>query len=215
MKKCIIGKKIGMTQIFTSEGKLIPVTVLIAGPCTITQKKTIEKEGYNSIQLGFEDIALTKLNKPRKGLFERLNIDGKKVLKEFRLDDCSDLKIGNVIKVDNFKCGDIVNISGISKGKGYAGPIKRWNSRRLKMTHGTGPVHRHGGSLGACSDPSKVMKGKKMAGHLGTEKVTIQNLHIVEVDTENNLMLIKGAVPGPRGGVVYITDSVKECRKEG
>ncbi|MGN1034534.1 MAG: 50S ribosomal protein L3 [Oscillospiraceae bacterium] len=210
MNKCIIGKKIGMTQIFSPEGKMIPVTVIEAGPCLVTQKKTTQKDGYDSIQLGFDDIILTKLNKPQRGLFERNNLGGKKFLKEFRLDDCGKFNVGDLIKLDTFAEGDIVDVSGISKGKGYAGPIKRWNSRRLKMTHGTGPVHRHGGSLGACSDPSRVMKGKKMAGHLGAEKVTVQNLRVAELDLENNLMLIKGAVPGPKGGIVYITNSIKK-----
>lgn len=211
MNKCIIGKKIGMTQIFSPEGKMIPVTVIEAGPCLVTQKKTMQKDGYDSIQLGFDDIILTKLNKPQRGLFERNNLGGKKFLKEFRLDNCNKFNVGDLIKLDTFAEGDIIDVSGISKGKGYAGPIKRWNSRRLKMTHGTGPVHRHGGSLGACSDPSRVMKGKKMAGHLGAEKVTVQNLRVVELDLENNLMLIKGAVPGPKGGIVYITNSIKKA----
>ena len=211
MNKCIIGKKIGMTQIFSPEGKVIPVTVIEAGPCLVTQKKTMQKDGYDSIQIGFGDVILTKLNKPQRGLFERNNLGGKKFLKEFRLDDCSKFNVGDLIKLDTFAEGDIIDVSGISKGKGYAGPIKRWNSRRLKMTHGTGPVHRHGGSLGACSDPSRVMKGKKMAGHLGAEKVTVQNLRVVELDLENNLMLIKGAVPGPKGGIVYITNSIKKA----
>lgn len=213
MNKCIIGEKIGMTQIFSPEGKVIPVTVIEAGPCLVTQKKTIQKDGYDSIQLGFQDVVLTKLNKPQRGLFERNNLGGKKFLKEFCLDDCNKFNVGDLVKLDTFAEGDIIDVSGISKGKGYAGPVKRWNSRRLKMTHGTGPVHRHGGSLGACSDPSRVMKGKKMAGHLGAEKVTVQNLRVVELDLENNLMLIKGAVPGAKGGIVYITNSIKKCRK--
>ncbi|GHV29066.1 50S ribosomal protein L3 [Clostridia bacterium] len=209
MKKFIMGKKVGMTQIFTEEGKVVPVTVLEAGPCVVTQRKTMMKEGYDSIQIGFGDVSLGKLSKPQKGLFEKSNLGGKRFLKEFRLDDCGQFSVGDVVKVDSFAIGDSVDVSGISKGKGYAGPIKRWNTHRLKETHGTGPVHRHGGSLGAASDPSKVMKGKKMAGHLGAEKVTVQNLKVVDVDPENNLMLIKGAVPGPRGGVVCVIDSKK------
>jgi large subunit ribosomal protein L3 len=209
MKKFIIGKKVGMTQVFTEEGKVVPVTVLEAGPCVVTQRKTMMKEGYDSVQVGFGDVSLGKLSKPKRGLFEKSNLGGKRFLREFRLDDCGQFSVGDVVKVDGFAVGDSVDVSGISKGKGYAGPIKRWNAHRLKETHGTGPVHRHGGSLGAASDPSKVMKGKKMAGHLGAERVTVQNLKVVDVDAENNLMLIKGAVPGPRGGMICVVDSKK------
>ena len=211
MKKCMIAKKLGMTQIFTPEGKVIPVTVLEAGPCVVTQKKTQQKEGYDAVQLGYGDVSLNKLNKPDRGLFEKTNLGGKKHLKEFRLKDCESLSVGDVLRAESFEIGDIIDVSGVSKGKGYAGPIKRWNSSRLKMTHGTGPVHRHGGSLGACSSPSKVMKGKKMAGHLGAERVTVQNLKVVEVDSQNNLLLVRGAVPGIRGGIIYIRDSVKKA----
>ncbi|MDR1260198.1 MAG: 50S ribosomal protein L3 [Oscillospiraceae bacterium] len=208
MKKFIVAKKLGMTQIFV-EGKVIPVTVLEAGPCVVTQKKSQEKEGYNAIQIGFGDVSLGVLSKPCRGLFEKNNLGGKRFLKEFRLDDCSPFNVGDIVKVDGFEMGDSVDVWGISKGKGYAGPIKRWNSQRLKETHGTGPVHRHGGSLGSCSTPGRVMKGKKMAGHLGAKRVTVQNLKVVDIDVENNLLVVKGAVPGSCGSVICVTDSKK------
>ena len=184
MKKGIIGKKIGMTQIFDEKGKVIPVTVIEAGPCVVTQKKTVENDGYN-------DVA------------------PKKTLRELRLEDISALNVGDLIKADTFEAGERVDVTGKSKGKGYAGVIKRWNFRRLKETHGSGPVARHGGSNGACSTPSRVWKGLKMAGHLGAETVTVQNLTVAKVDAENNLIAIKGAIPGPNGGIVVVRDSVK------
>ena len=209
MKKAIIGKKIGMTQIFDEKGNVIPVTVVEAGPCMVSQKKTLEKDGYAAVQIGYGNVKPNRLNKPLKGHFDKFNIAPKKVLREFRLDDTSALNVGDIIKADTFAEGDKIDVVGTSKGKGYAGVIKRWNFRRLKETHGTGPVVRHGGSIGACSDPSRVFKGKKMAGHLGAERVTVQNLKIVKVDAENNLIAIKGAVPGANGGIVLICDSVK------
>lgn len=209
MKKAIIGKKVGMTQIFDENGKVIPVTVVEAGPCVISQKKTVETDGYNAVQIGFGDIRPKLVNKPMKGHFDKSDVAPKKVLKECRFDDISAYNVGDIIKADIFENGEKVDVIGTSKGKGYAGVIKRWNFRRLKETHGTGPTVRKGGSIGACSDPSRVFKGKKMAGHLGAERVTVQNLKIAKVDSENNLIAIKGAVPGPNGGIVLIRDSVK------
>ncbi|MEF9853147.1 MAG: 50S ribosomal protein L3 [Hydrogenoanaerobacterium sp.] len=209
MQKCIMGKKIGMTQLFDEKGKIIPVTVIEAGPCVIVQKKTTENDGYESLQVGFGEVSEKRVNKPDKGHFAKSDVACKKHLREFRLDDCSVLSVGDIIKADAFTAGDKVDVSGTSKGKGYAGTIKRYGHHSLKDTHGTGPVHRHQGSLGACSDPSRVMKGKKLPGHMGVETVTIQNLDVVKVDAENNLIALRGAIPGPKGGIVYITDSVK------
>lgn len=209
MQKCIVGKKVGMTQIFDEKGKFIPVTVIEAGPCVVVQKKTAENDGYESVQVGFGAVSDKHVNKPQKGHFAKADVACKKVLREFRLDDCSFLNVGDIIKADAFECGDKVDVCGTSKGHGYAGVIKRYGQHRLKETHGSGPVHRHAGSMGACSDPSRVMKGKKLPGHMGVERVTIQNLSVVKVDAENNLIALKGAVPGPKGGIVYITDSVK------
>ncbi|MCR4926079.1 MAG: 50S ribosomal protein L3 [Clostridiales bacterium] len=209
MQKGLIGKKIGMTQIFDEKGNVIPVTVVEAGPCTVTQKKTLENDGYEAVQVGFGDVKAQRVSKPMKGHFDKSDVAPKKVLKEFRLDDISSVNVGDVLKADTFAVGDRVDVVGTSKGKGTAGAIKRWNFSRLKESHGTGPVARHAGSLGACSDPSRVFKGKKLAGHLGHERVTIQNLDVVKVDVENNLIAIKGAIPGPKGGIVVIADSVK------
>ena len=208
MKKGLIGKKIGMTQLFDENGKVIPVTVVEAGPCTVVQKKTIENDGYEAIQVGFGDIKVQRVNKPMAGHFKKADVAPKKVLKEFRLENIADVNVGDILKADTFAVGDKVDVVGTSKGKGTAGVIKRWNFSRLKETHGTGPVHRHGGSLGVI-DPARIFKGKKMAGHLGAEKVTVQNLDIVKVDVENNLIAIKGAIPGPKNGIVVIADSVK------
>ncbi len=210
MKKGLIGKKIGMTQLFDENGKVIPVTVVEAGPCTVVQKKTVETDGYEAIQVGYGDVKIQRVNKPDAGHFKKANVAPKKVLKEFRLEDLSEYKVGDTIKADVFAAGDKVDVVGTSKGKGTAGAIKRWNFSRLKESHGTGPVARHAGSLGACSDPSRVFKGKKLAGHLGSERVTIQNLDVVKVDAENNLIAIKGAVPGPKGGIVVLADTVKK-----
>ena len=209
MKKAIIGKKIGMTQIFDAEGKVIPVTVIEAGPCVVTQLKTEEKEGYNAVQMGFADVKEKKLNKPQLGHLKKAGDAVKKYLKEFRFEDCTMFQVGDVIKADMFAEGDCVDVTGISKGKGYAGVIKRWNAGRSPMSHGAGPMHRHQGSMGACSDPSKIMKGKMMPGHLGAEQVTIQNLDVVKVDAELNLIAVCGAVPGPKGGIVVLKNTVK------
>jgi large subunit ribosomal protein L3 len=209
MQKGIIGKKIGMTQIFDEAGKVIPVTVVEAGPCVVVQKKTVENDGYTALQLGYGDVKVQRVNKPMKGHFEKADVACKKNLKEFRLDDCDALNVGDIVKADTFAVGDAIDVIGTSKGKGFAGAIKRHNQHRLKETHGTGPVHRQAGSMGACSSPSRIFKGKGMAGHMGAEQVTVQNLEIVKIDVENNLIAIKGAVPGPKGGIVYIVDSVK------
>ena len=209
MKKGLIGKKIGMTQLFDENGKVIPVTVVEAGPCTVVQKKTVENDGYAAVQVGYGDVKITRVNKPEAGHFQKANVAPKKVLREFRLEDTDALNVGDVLKADVFAAGDRVDVVGTSKGKGTAGAIKRWNFSRLKESHGTGPVARHAGSLGACSDPSRVYKGKKLAGHLGAERVTIQNLDVVKVDVENNLIAIKGAIPGPKGGIVILADTVK------
>jgi large subunit ribosomal protein L3 len=209
MQKALIGKKIGMTQIFDEKGKVVPVTVVEAGPCVVSQLKTVETDGYTAVQVGFGDIKPKHVTKPLQGHFKKADVAPKKVLKEFRFDDCSAYTLGQIIKADVFAVGDKVDVTGKSKGKGYAGVIKRWNFGRLKETHGSGPVARHGGSMGACSSPSRVWKGKKMAGHLGAEKVTVQNLTVVKIDAENNLLAIKGAVPGPNGGYVVVKDSVK------
>ena len=198
-----------MTQIFDENGKVVPVTVVEAGPCVVSQKKTIETDGYNAVQIGFGDVRPKLVNKPMKGHFDKSDVAPKKVLRECRLEDISTYNVGDIIKADVFANGEKVDVVGTSKGKGYAGVIKRWNFGRLEESHGTGPVVRKGGSIGACSDPSRVFKGKKMSGHLGAERVTVQNLTVAKVDAENNLIAIKGAVPGPNGGIVMISDSVK------
>ena len=230
MQKAIIGKKIGMTQIFDAKGKVIPVTVIEAGPCVVAQIKTVETDGYEAIQLGFGDIKLkvqsgtgkgqrvrsakfkndpVNITKPLLGHFKKNDIAPKRTLREFRVDDISAYTVGAIVKADVFAEGDRIDVTGKSKGKGYAGVIKRWNFHRLKETHGSGPVARHGGSMGACSTPSRVWKGKKMAGHLGAERVTVQNLTVAKIDAENNLIAVKGAVPGPNGGIVMLRNSVK------
>lgn len=211
MQKGIIGKKMGMTQIFDENGKVVPVTVVEAGPCTVVQKKTVESDGYVAVQLGYGDISAKKVSKPAKGHFDKADVAPKRTLREFRLDDISAMNVGDILKADVFAVGDRIDVVGTSKGKGYAGAIKRWNFQRLKETHGTGPVARHAGSLGACSSPSRVYKGMKGAGHLGAERVTVQNLDVVKVDVENNLIAVRGAVPGPRGGIVVLSDSVKKA----
>ena len=209
MQKGIIGKKMGMTQIFDENGKVVPVTVVEAGPCTVVQKKTVESDGYVAVQLGYGDISAKKVSKPAKGHFDKADVAPKRTLREFRLDDISAMNVGDILKADVFAVGDRIDVVGTSKGKGYAGAIKRWNQHRLRESHGTGPVARHAGSLGSCSTPSRVFKGKRLPGHLGAERVTIQNLKVVKVDAENNLIAIKGAIPGPKGSVVCISDSVK------
>lgn len=209
MQKAILGKKIGMTQIFAEDGRVIPVTVIEAGPVSVVQKKTVENDGYNAIQVGFVDAKDKALNKPQKGHLAKAGVSNKRHLKEFRLADDSAYNVGDEIKADIFAAGDKIDVTGISKGHGYAGVIKRHNFSRLKETHGTGPVHRHPGSMGACSTPSRVMKNTKLPGHMGVEQVTVQNLDVVKVDAEKNIILVKGAVPGPKGGIVSIKDSVK------
>ncbi len=211
MQKAIIGKKIGMTQIFDEKGNVIPVTVVEAGPCNVVMKKTIENDGYEAVQLGYGDVKVQRVNKPMMGHFKKADVAPKKTLKEFKLDDMASVNVGDTIKADIFAVGEKVDVVGTSKGKGTAGAIKRWNFSRLKESHGTGPVARHAGSLGACSDPSRVYKGKKLAGHLGCERVTIQNLVVAKIDAENNLLAIKGAIPGPKGGIVVIRDAVKKA----
>jgi len=208
MQKGLIGKKIGMTQLFDEKGNVVPVTVVEAGPCPVIMKKTIENDGYEAVQIGYGDMKASKVNKPMKGHFGKGDVAPKKVLREFRLEDVSALNVGDIIKADIFAEGETVDVRGTSKGKGYAGVVKRWNFSRLKESHGTGPVHRHGGSLGVI-DPARVFKGKKMAGHLGNERVTVQNLSVVKVDAEKNIIAVKGAVPGPKGGIVVLFDSVK------
>jgi len=211
MKKAIIGRKIGMTQIFDERGNVIPVTVIEAGPCVVVQKKTIANDGYNALQFGFQDLKPHKVNKPQKGHFAKADVAPKATLKEFRFDDIDALNIGDIIKADAFENGDVVDVRGTSKGKGFQGPIKRHGYALLKATHGTGPVRRHGGSLGACSSPSRIFKGKPMAGHMGAETVTVQNLVVAKVDSQNNLIAVRGAVPGPKGGMVTITNSIKNA----
>lgn len=209
MKKGLIGKKIGMTQIFDEKGNVIPVTVVEAGPCVITQKKTIENDGYEAVQVGFGDVKAQRVNKAMKGHFAKNDVAPKKVLKEFRLESIADVNVGDILKADVFATGDKVDVIGTSKGHGTAGSIKRWNFSRLRESHGTGPVARHAGSLGACSTPSRVYKGKKLAGHYGVDRTTVQNLTITKVDVENNLIAVKGAIPGPKGGIVVIADAKK------
>ena len=208
MKKGIIGKKLGMTQIFDEKGNVVPVTLIEAGPCVVAQKKTVENDGYAAIQLAYEDAKKKHLTKAEAGHFEKAGVALKKHLKEFRLEDTSAYEAGSVVTVDTFAAGEKVDITGITKGHGYTGAIKRWNLHKLRMTHGVGPVHRQSGSMGVI-DPARIFKNKKMAGQYGNEQVTIQNLHVVKIDAEKNLIAVKGAVPGAKGGIVFIRDSVK------
>jgi large subunit ribosomal protein L3 len=209
MKKGIIGKKLGMTQIFAEDGSVIPVTVIEAGPCFVTQKKTNETDGYEAVQLAFSDLRDKLVNKPRAGHFKKAGVSPKRHLKEFRLDDISAMNVGDVVAADTFASGEKVDITGITKGHGYSGVVKRWNAHKLRMTHGVGPVHRQPGSMGANSSPSRIFKNKIMPGQYGNEQVTVLNLEVVKVDTEKNLIAVKGAVPGAKGGIVFIRDSVK------
>ena len=209
MEKAIIGKKVGMTQIFDDNGKVVPVTVIEAGPCVVVQKKSEDKDGYTAVQLGFQDEKERKLGKPEVGHLKKAGTALKKHLKEFKLTDTTTMNIGDELKADVFAEGDKVDVTGVSKGKGFAGVIKRHNAQRTPMTHGGGPVHRHAGSMGSNTDPSRIFKGKMGAGHMGAEQVTVQNLDIVKVDAELNLIAIRGAVPGPKGGIVYIKTTVK------
>ena len=209
MRKAIIGKKVGMTQIFAADGKVIPVTVVEAGPCPVVQIKTVEKDGYAALKLGFEEVEEKKLNKPELGQFKKAGVKPCKYLKEFRLEDMSSYEVGATVAADVFAAGEKVDVAGTTKGHGYTGVIKRWNQHRLKETHGVGPVHREPGSMGANSTPSRVFKNKRLPGHYGVENVTIQNLEVVRVDVARNCILIKGSVPGPEGSVVTINDTVK------
>ena len=208
MKKGIIGKKLGMTQIFDEKGNVIPVTLIEAGPCVVAQKTTIENDGYEAIQLAYEDAKEKHLTKAELGHFKKAGVSPKKHLKEFRLDDTSAFEAGSVVTVDTFAKGEKVDITGITKGRGYTGAIKRWNLHKLRMTHGVGPVHRQSGSMGVI-DPARIFKNKKMAGQYGNEQVTVQNLCVVKIDAEKNLIAVKGAVPGAKGGIVFVRDSVK------
>ena len=212
MQKAIIGKKVGMTQIFDESGKVIPVTVVEAGPCVVTQKKTVETDGYVAVQLGFGDVAEKKLSKPEAGHLKKAGVAPKKYLKEFKLDGAADMNVGDEVKADTFAAGDKIDVTGISKGHGYQGVVKRWNAGRTPMSHGGGPVHRHAGSMGSTTDPSRIFKGKIGAGQMGCDQVTIQNLDIVKVDPELNMIAVRGAIPGPKGGLVLIKSTVKTHR---
>ena len=208
MQKAIIGKKVGMTQIFDESGKVIPVTVVEAGPCVVTQKKTVETDGYTAVQLGFGDVAEKKLSKPEAGHLKKAGVAAKKHLKEFKLENAADMNVGDEIKADVFAAGDKIDVTGTSKGHGYTGAIQRWNQHTGPMAHGS-KYHRGVGSLSANSDPSRVFKNKHMAGHYGVDRVTVQNLEVVSVDVERNLLLVKGAVPGANKGLLIIRDTVK------
>ena len=210
MQKAIIGKKIGMTQIFDEAGHVVPVTLIEAGPCTVVQKKTAEKDGYDAIQLGYQTVPERKLTKPELGHQKKAGLEEfKKVLKEFALEDCSKFEVGDELKADIFAEGDYVDVTGISKGHGYQGVVKRHGAARLKETHGTGPVHRHAGSMGSGTDPSRIFKGKIGAGQMGNEQVTVLNLDVVKVDAELGLIAVRGAIPGPKGGIVFVKNTVK------
>ena len=215
MEKAIIGKKVGMTQIFDEAGKVIPVTVIEAGPCTVVQKKTEEKDGYNAVQLGYGDVADKKLTKPELGHLKKAGDARKKTLKEFKLANCDALNVGDEVKVDVFAEGDRVDVTGISKGHGYQGVIKRHGADRLKESHGTGPVHRHAGSMGSSTDPSRIFKGKIGAGQMGNEQVTVLNLDVIKVDPELGVIAVRGAIPGPKGGIVYLRNSVINVKEKG
>jgi len=212
MNKAIIGKKVGMTQIFDEAGKVVPVTVIEAGPCTVVQKKTVDKEGYDAVQLGFEDIAERKLTKPEKGHLDKAGVSPKKYLKEFRLEDCESLNVGDTIDASVFEEGDKVDVTGTSKGHGYQGAIKRFGAQRTPTSHGGGPVPRHAGSMGSSTDPSRIFPGKIGAGHMGVDQVTVQNLDVVKVDPELNMIVVRGAIPGPKGGIVYLKNTTKVAR---
>ncbi len=209
MNKAIIGRKLGMTQIFSADGKVIPVTVIEAGPCPIVQVKTVDRDGYSAVKLGFCKVSEKEINKPNLGQFKKAGLEPHKYLKEFRLDNAETYEVGKVIACDTFAQGDKVDVVGITKGHGFTGVIKRWNQHRLKETHGVGPVHREVGSMGSISDPSRVFKNKHLAGQYGVEQVTVQNLEVVKVDVQRNAILVRGAVPGPKGGIVTIKNSVK------
>ena len=215
MEKAIIGKKVGMTQIFDEAGKVIPVTVIEAGPCTVVQKKTVEKDGYAAVQLGFQDVAAKKLTKPEQGHLKKAGDALKKELKEFKLANCDALNVGDVVTADVFAESDRVDVTGISKGHGYQGVVKRHGAAIQKKSHGGGPVHRHAGSMGAATDPSRIFKGRDGAGQMGNEQVTVLNLDVIKVDAENNVIAVRGAIPGPKGGVVYLRNSVINIKEKG
>ncbi|MCI8669576.1 MAG: 50S ribosomal protein L3 [Lachnospiraceae bacterium] len=208
MKKAILATKVGMTQIFNEDGVLTPVTVLQAGPCVVTQVKTVENDGYSAVQVGYVDKREKLVNKPMKGMFDKAGVSYKRFVREFKFENAEEYSVKDEIKVDVFEAGDKIDVTAVSKGKGFQGAIKRHGQSRGPMAHGS-KYHRHAGSNGACSDPSKVFKGKKMPGHMGAKKITIQNLEIVRVDAENNLLLVKGAVPGPKKALVTIKETVK------
>ena len=214
MKKGIIGRKLGMTQLFNENGDVLAVSVVEAGPCVVVQKKTKEKDGYESIQVGFENLKATRVNKPIGGHFKKANAAPKKFLKELRLEDCSKYNPGDIIKADVFSVGEKVDVTAKSKGKGFAGTIKRHGAHLLKKSHGTGPVRRQPGSMSGASDPSRIFKGKKMPGRMGGTRVTVQSLEIVKVNAEKNLIIVKGAIPGPKGAYVMVANSVKTVGKE-
>ena len=215
MQKAIIGKKVGMTQIFDESGKVIPVTVIEAGPCVVTQKKTAEKDGYAAVQLGFEDVKESKLTKPELGHLKKADVAPKKYLKEFRVEKAAEMNVGDEVKASVFAVGDKIDVTGISKGKGYEGPIKRCGGHRTPMTHGGGPVHRQAGSMGPTSSPSRIFKGHNGAGQMGVEQVTVENLDVVKVDEALNMIVVRGAVPGPKGGIVYLKNTVKNNKVKG
>lgn len=215
LQRAIIGKKVGMTQIFDESGKVIPVTVIEAGPCVVTQKKTAEKDGYDSVQLGFGEIKEKRLTKPELGHLKKAEVAFKKYLKEFRVENAATMNVGDEVKADVFMVGEKVDVTGISKGHGYQGVIKRHGAQRTPMTHGGGPVHRHAGSMGSCSDPSRIFKGKIGAGQMGVDQITVQNLDVVKVDAELNMIVVRGAIPGPKGGIVYLKNTVKNVKEKG
>ena len=212
MQKAIIGKKVGMTQIFDENGHVIPVTVIEAGPCVVAQKKSVENDGYTAVQLAFGDCAEKKLTKPELGHLKKAEISARKHLKEFKLDNAAELEVGAEIKADVFAVGDHIDVTGISKGHGFQGSVKRNGTHIQKMTHGGGPVHRHAGSMGSSSDPSRIFKGKNGAGQMGAEQVTVQNLTVVKVDADLNMLVVRGAIPGPKGGLVYVKSTVKKIK---
>ena len=208
MNKGIIGKKLGMTQIFLEDGSVVPVTVIEAGPCTVAQKKTVETDGYDAVQLAYGNVKEKHMTKAEIGHFKKAGVEAKKHLKEFRLDNAAEMNVGDVVSADTFAAGEKVDITGITKGHGYTGTVKRWGNHILRMTHGTGPIHRQPGSMGVI-DPARIFKNKKMAGQYGNEQVTVLNLTVVKIDAEKNIIAVKGAVPGAKGGIVFIRNSVK------
>lgn len=215
MQKAIIGKKVGMTQIFDESGKVIPVTVIEAGPCVVTQKKTAEKDGYAAVQLGFEDVKESKLSKPEAGHLKKAEVSPKRHLKEFRIENAADMNVGEEVKASIFAAGDKVDVTGISKGHGFEGPVKRCGGHRIPMTHGGGPVHRQAGSMGSTSTPARIFKGHHGAGQMGVDQVTVENLDVVKVDSELNMIVVRGAIPGPKGGIVYLKNTVKNFKAKG